>query len=373
MTGGSGAEGWSERPYSRTGGLRETLRRPWSAFLESRRTYRTKLTLTGGVLIVLSVAVGLAAFNTAQNILYLGLSLMLGSLLLSGVVSGVNFAGCRWRVLAGRHGRVGQPLPLVIELWNEKRWVPSHGLVVELSLEGNSEGISLAQRARLGAGQKLLMKGEILPLRRGQQKLGVPAVSSRFPFGFLNKSIKQPHYRELIIWPPRAPYTMTRNDLGSGRRSGRNRLRRGDGSELVNLRAYRPGDPLRLVHWKATARRGQLLVREMAEASGPEYSVIVDTVDPAWTGQLLDRLAAVAGSLIEDLFRDGHLAAACINGRRIPIRRPSDLETVWSELALLEPSAGLAASTPGAPSAIRFQPRSGRVEILCGGEVVGEG
>jgi uncharacterized protein (DUF58 family) len=60
---------------------------------------------------------------------------------------------------------------------------------------------------------------------------------------------------------------MLRQTVGSvGEQAGPNRTRQiGDGAEVRELREYVPGDPLRAIAWRATARRGRLLVRATEE------------------------------------------------------------------------------------------------------------
>jgi len=50
----------------------------------------------------------------------------------------------------------------------------------------------------------------------------------------------------------------------------------GSGSEVLQLRDYRKGDPLRAVDWKATARRGRLVSRDFSEDQHLEVIVAVD-------------------------------------------------------------------------------------------------
>lgn len=50
----------------------------------------------------------------------------------------------------------------------------------------------------------------------------------------------------------------------------------GAGDEFRSLRDYRPGDPLRAVDWKATARRGRPVVREFEESQQLELMLLVD-------------------------------------------------------------------------------------------------
>lgn len=55
----------------------------------------------------------------------------------------------------------------------------------------------------------------------------------------------------------------------------------GDSTEFVGTRDYRPGDPLRRVHWRSWARRGQPVVREYQEEYFSRLALVLDTYLPA--------------------------------------------------------------------------------------------
>ena len=67
--------------------------------------------------------------------------------------------------------------------------------------------------------------------------------------------------------------------------------RRGAGGEVLQLRAYQPGDPLRAIDWKATARSSQLIARDFSEDQHLEIVVGIDVgrSSSVWCGEL-DRL-----------------------------------------------------------------------------------
>jgi uncharacterized protein (DUF58 family) len=50
----------------------------------------------------------------------------------------------------------------------------------------------------------------------------------------------------------------------------------GDGDAVRGVRDYVPGDALRLVHWAATARTGNVVVKELEHASRPRLLIAVD-------------------------------------------------------------------------------------------------
>jgi hypothetical protein len=64
-------------------------------------------TKAGIILIILALGVGMAAYNTSSNILFITLSLMLSTIVVSGVLSWLNFRGTAWRVAFQRPFRAG--------------------------------------------------------------------------------------------------------------------------------------------------------------------------------------------------------------------------------------------------------------------------
>ncbi len=65
----------------------------------------------------------------------------------------------------------------------------------------------------------------------------------------------------------------TRGSRGSGEQRARTT---GAGTEILQLREYRQGDPLRVIDWKASARRGRPISRDMTEDQHLEIIVAVD-------------------------------------------------------------------------------------------------
>src|SRR5580692_4415495 len=108
----------------------------WSTLLWSlvfpARAESIAPTLPGVLLIALSLGIGSAAFNTGNNILFIALSLLLACLILSGVLSWLNFSGLRWRLAAGPALRVGRDAAVALELCSAKKFLPTYGLWFDL-------------------------------------------------------------------------------------------------------------------------------------------------------------------------------------------------------------------------------------------------
>src|SRR5207244_6713518 len=68
--------------------------------------------------------------------------------------------------------------------------------------------------------------------------------------------------------------------------AGRPGRQRGEGSDLRELREHQPGDPFRRIAWKASARRGQLLVRDFEREERDVVWVVLDGGPDLWAGPL---------------------------------------------------------------------------------------
>ncbi|HIY20957.1 MAG TPA: DUF58 domain-containing protein [Candidatus Flavonifractor merdigallinarum] len=71
-------------------------------------------------------------------------------------------------------------------------------------------------------------------------------------------------------------------------------------AEDYDLRDYRPGDPMRTVHWKLSAKRDELVVREMLVPRRPALVLTADHFGlPGQVDQMLDKLQALSLALLE--------------------------------------------------------------------------
>ena len=358
---GPGARGKRRRPFTWNGLL-------WS-FIYPQRAHRILPTIPGVVLIGLSLGIGTAAYNSSSNILFITLSLLLACLILSGVLSWLNLRGVTWRLRLAPPLRAGHDTVIVLDLRNAKKFLPTYGLWFEFAARAIAPAV--AQRAEstvTGRGinvRELLAKADkdetrtrlplpgrldprdggriewvFKPERRGRLRVGLASVGSLFPFGFLRKDIGTDLETEAVVWP--APIEYRRQSLGSARRvtSGERVRRPGVGGDLLALRRYSTGDSHRLIHWKASARLQQLLVRQFAAESAEGYALWLRTDAGVWSRpEQFEVLISFVATLAEDLFRGGRLLGVAIDGEPpMPVRRVHDLELFLDKLAVLRPA-----------------------------------
>jgi uncharacterized protein (DUF58 family) len=328
----AGWQGPAERRQSR-------LR--WSLFLWDlifpTRSQRVTPTVSGVVLIGLALAIGSAAYNASNNILFITLSLLLACLILSGVMSWFNLRGVRWRLLVPRPLRAGQEAPVTLDLWATSGQIRA----AFARLEQITERTVLPQRERLDPGSQARLDWLFTPARRGLVRVELTSVGSLFPFGFLRKSHGTRLRHEAIVWPAPVDYRFTRAAATPRQAEGARIARPGASNDLLALRRYQSGDSHRLIHWKASARLRQLMIRQFAAESTEVYFLRIETPSGRWQREeQFELMCSFAATLAEDLFTEARLAGGVINaGNPIAIRRVQDLELFLDQLAVLEREA----------------------------------
>lgn len=244
-------------------------------------------TRAGWCFFVVIFAVGFAALNTGNNLLYLVLSLMLAFLALSGVLSESALRGIEVNRLLPSELFAGRENPVRLEIRNRQRHVPAFAVVVEdryVAREAThpslDDEVAPAGRVfvlRVDPGGTQVRGYHFSPAKRGPLLFAGFRVSTRFPFGLFVKSMILPGPKQTLVYP--AVEILPVPPLAAGRREvGRSDVpERVEGPMVAGLREFQDGDLLRRVHWKASLRRAKLLVRELEDDLEPEVEVQLRT------------------------------------------------------------------------------------------------
>jgi len=128
--------------------------------------------------------------------------------------------------------------------------------------------------------------------------------------------------------------------------------RAGSGTEMFGVREYRPGDPLRRIHWRSSARHGELIVREF-EPPGVQTLGIFCDPSPS-TPEVADQIARLAASEAWDCLRSGGRVVMWAPGAEAT--SPSEARSLWALLEWLarypEQSGDMGTSPPPTSDAI---------------------
>jgi uncharacterized protein (DUF58 family) len=253
---------------------------------------RLRFTVPGLLFVLGALAIGFAAINTGNNLLYLLLGAMLGATAVSGWVSEQTIKDVELVRRVPRGVPVGQEVRLHYRVRNHKRRFPVLGLEIR---EAGLPGVAFVPR--LGPGETAEAEASNTFVQRGVYPLGVLTLSTTFPFGFFRKERDIRVEDELVIWP-RSDRAVPPPHPGAGRRAATGRTAaRGVGprGEFRGLREYRWGDDARDIHWRTTARRGQPIVREYEPDASDTLWVCLDVAAPP--GEAAEESVEIAAGL----------------------------------------------------------------------------
>ena len=232
-----------------------------------------RLTKEGITFILLSLAIGAAAVNTGNNILYLIFSLMLGLIVISGILSKRILSGLVPRIEFSDHVFSGTPSISYLTVANYKKWFPSIGLQVASS----SPGFPAFKHPFffVPAGKQASGFAEILFPQRGMFQLDEMEIQTRFPFSFFVKIQRYVSGQQVRVYPKvyRFPEEAI---LKFTEGASFDSPYRGESQQLLHLRDYFPPDSSKRIHWKASARSDKLLVKEYQKEQGREIRLYFD-------------------------------------------------------------------------------------------------
>jgi uncharacterized protein (DUF58 family) len=220
-----------------------------------------RLTSEGLRFVLITLAVGIAALNTGNNLLYLLLAMMLALIVVSGVLSERCLKGVSIQRRLPAHLFAGEPATVALRVTNDKRHFPSFSLRISDVVVGAAQ-FAATHLLYLPPKGSTVHSYRLLFPKRGQFRVEATKVSTRFPFGLFVKIATLPNQEEMVAYPAPAPLPQAILDALETIGHDRAASRRGSGSGLYNLRDYHVGDDSRSVHWKTSARQSRLVVRE---------------------------------------------------------------------------------------------------------------
>ncbi|MCG8455707.1 MAG: DUF58 domain-containing protein [Holophagales bacterium] len=274
--------------------------------------------------------VAVAATNTGNNGLFLVTAMMASSLIVVQLLAAWNVRGLEVELGSDDEIFVNQPSNVSLTVRNPSRFRPRWLLVVSVELD-DSDDAPRPSRQRvtpwlipfLPPGGEVQGLGELMLRRRGPRKIRSVEVSSLFPLGLYHKGIRHPQEIDILVYPEifHGSAARARRSGDSGDDTG---PRAGWGHDLFALRDYQPGDDPRGIHWKQTARQGQLIFQQRAVDENRRFQIVLDNA----VGELHDgaerkrfeRLVSEAATAALDFLgrgyevslttRDGHLPFA---------------------------------------------------------------
>jgi uncharacterized protein (DUF58 family) len=156
------------------------------------------------------------------------------------------------------------------------------------------------QLPRLLPGTVHEFAASVTPLRRGTLRFQRSRLLRADPLGLVNAVTDCELPGEVLVLPRVHPVPALRlPGMRRFQRGGESlSLNVGDSQEFVQLRDYRPGDPLRHIHWRSFARRGAPVVKEFQDEYFTRYALVLDTFGASVDTPSFEAAVSVAASFV---------------------------------------------------------------------------
>ena len=279
--------------------------------------WEIRITNFGLGYILLCLVVAIAATNTGNNGLYLVLAAMLAAMVVSGVLSRRNVRGVVCEI--DTVGEVVATRPAWLKLRLENRMKASTAQAL-FFLHESLPGPLWIDPLRPGEIRELVVEGRFA--NRGVYRDADAGLLSRFPIGLFRKYRRASLAREIVVYPlpevssiPPVPP----EDAPGGRPHA---YQRGGGPDIRTLREFSPGDDLRDLHWKQSARMRRWIVREREAERDRVVFLAVDNavgapIDAASLAGLERSIARCAGKALLLLSRGAEVGFVA-RGVKVP-------------------------------------------------------
>ena len=181
---------------------------------------------------------------------------------------------------------IGDRLSELFELEN-RSIIPA--LWIEINDESTVPGYNASIVQSVGGQTDASWRRSAICLRRGQFQIGPWSVLCGDPFGLFSATRHYPDTTEIIIHPPihgKLPIP-----LPPGQTGGRARARQRAIQATINaasVREYQPGDPYRWIHWRMSAHRDKLYVREFDLDAAGDFWLVLDLEQSVQLGEGAD-------------------------------------------------------------------------------------
>jgi len=315
---------------------------------------RLKFTREGKFFVGITFGVGFAAINTANNLLYLLLGMLLALIVVSGVMSELSLRHLTVVRRLPLRAQVGRAHLVEIEVFNRKTRIPSYAIEVE-DLRAGQPADKRCFFLKVSPKSAQVAAYRRIPTKRGHDLHTGFRVATRFPFGLFEKSREIAAQGELVIYPAvdlvKLPPSHNGASLGVDGSTGR-----GYGDDFVGVRPMRDGEDPRDIHWRKSAAVGQLVLRERARESRPDVKLSLDIWRPKGAGDDWDaaferRIRDVASRAVAHLKRGDRVAVVTSTGTSARSDRAAGADPLLRYLARVQAVTPQAPVLPAVPEA----------------------
>ena len=267
-------------------------------------------------LVVLAFVFGGALLRDI-NLLFVIVGIMVGPLALNAVLTVLTLRRLKFERMLPEGVSAGDLLIAEIGVTNNRRRLGSWAVVVEDRIRKihSTEELRMTARALFpyvaaGTADRVAYRGRLM--QRGRYQFGPLLVVTRFPFGLVSRRIKVDAMETITVVPRLGQLAQQWYKFDSSRHVGSQQSRHRQGlmeGEYHGLRDWRSGDSRSWIHWRTTAKRNQLTVRQFERHENQDLTILLDLghEDPATSRQLeyIELAVSFVATIVAEQCRHG--------------------------------------------------------------------
>lgn len=295
---------------------------------------RFRLTREGWHFLFVLLFIFVGAVIREINLLILLAGTMIGLLNLQWRFNTRTLQGLKVQRRVPLRTMVGAPTDISIEVTNTRRWLGSWLMLAEDQIQKiqpsfkrlTEKGVAFIDEVH--PQRTTSARYELRFLERGRYRIGSTTISTRFPIGLGRGWRVIDNSTDLMVHPqlgrllPACRSLLQAELEGTAKAVPRASVHEG---EFYGLRNWQTGDSRRWIHWRTTAKRGDLSVRQFEQLQRRQLSVLLDLYQPKTKPteaerQAVEKTVAFAATLASELVnRDRDRIAFAIAGEKVNV------------------------------------------------------
>ncbi len=307
-----------------------------------------------GIMIVLLVGSMLGQ----SNMMMLVFAVMAGPFVLNGWAAFTALQGSKVSRTLPKRAMCGEQFSVEVSFRNDRPLLSAWMMLVRdqarpaKARHSQIAAVASVLFTRVGPKSIQLAHYRIRLGHRGRYIFGPLSVSSRYPLGLIERGLVVNAHEEMLVYPiiGRLHPRWKRELVGASELVTSSQSRGGIyNDDFHHLREYRSGDNPKAIHWRSSARRNELIVREFHQNREHHLSVVVDlhrsahpTPEEDLQAELILSFVATLCAEHSQTCRESTVRLA-ISGESATVYEaaasPANLEFLLDQLALAEPGA----------------------------------
>lgn len=322
---------------------------PWLRLTQ----HRMSIPLEGWIYLGIIIVLFTGAMLTKQNTLLLVFALMAGPFVINGWMTFGMLQSARVQRETPRRAMQGELFSVELQLRNTRPLFAIWMMTVQDEIVHGTESFAATVLfSRVSPRTSQAGQYQLRLAQRGRYRFGPLTCASRFPLGLVERRRIYSVRDEILIYPRigRIRPDWRQRLMGATELVSRNQPHHGVFHDDFNqLREFRSGDNPRAIHWRSTARRGELILREFHQNRQHTLAIVLDLFWPTSAKSHFKDQVELALSFVATLLtergresRDGFLTLAASGDGTFHWDgqgNSSSLEPLFDGLALLEPGS----------------------------------